>query len=107
MQSIISKVTQLDKEMRMKVKALEEEKAKLPNFLREQRKIISDQYDRHAKEEVKNRKEEIQNELDKTKKATQEELEKSLNELIEVYEQKKDEWIETIYKQCIDSFQEE
>ncbi len=107
MQSIISKVTQLDKEMRLKVKALEEEKAKLPNFLREQRKLISDQYDRQAKNEVKKRKEEIKKELDKTRKATDAELKKSLTELMAIYDDKKDEWTETIYKQCIDSFQEE
>lgn len=107
MQSIISKVTQLDKEMRMKVKSLEEEKAKLPNFLREQRKLISDQYDRQAKEEVEKRKAEIQKELDITKKATDAELQKSLEELMKIYEEKKDEWIETIYQNCIDSFREE
>ncbi|MCK4551911.1 MAG: hypothetical protein KAU02_03265 [Tenericutes bacterium] len=107
MQSVISKVAQLDKDMRMKVKALEEEKSKLPVFIREQRKIISSEYEAEAKNRVKSRKQEIKSELNKTQTKAEKELKKSMDELIARYEIKKDDWIKEVYKQCIDSFQEE
>ncbi|MCK5731866.1 MAG: hypothetical protein KAH13_02520 [Tenericutes bacterium] len=107
MQSVISKVTQLDKDMRMKVKALEEEKYKLPVFLREQRKKISLEYEAEAKNRVKSRKQEIKSELNKTHTKAEKELKKSIDELIARYEIKKEDWIKEVYKQCIDSFQEE
>ncbi len=104
MASTIAKVTELDKEMRQKVKALEDERAKLPVFLREQRKSISDKTEKAAKEKIKARNEEVQNELKKAETETDIVFQKSIQDIENQYENKKNEWIEQIYKQCIDSF---
>lgn len=107
MSSVISKVTQLDKEMREKVNALEEELSKLPVFLREQRKNITAQYEAEAKERVNLRKLEIKTALKKTQDLAEKELVKSIADLTASYDHKKDEWINEIYKQIIEYFQGE
>ena len=107
MPSTISKVTQLDKDMRKKVSALEEELSKLPIFLREQRKKISIEYEAEAKERVNLRKLEIKTELKKTQDLAEKELTKSIADLTSSYDHKKDEWIKEVYKLIIDNFREE
>lgn len=107
MSGIISQVTQLDKDMREKVSALEDELAKLPVFLRDQRKQISAKYEAEAKERVQTRKLEIEVELKRTQELAEKELIQSIADLTTNFECKKDEWIKEVYKDILDNFQGE
>ncbi len=101
MASVISKVTELDKQMRLQVRKLEEEKAKLPVFLREQRKVIQAQREAEAKEQIKARKSKIETDLKDAKNSAEKELKIAVEEIQKVYDQNKDVWIDEIYGQCI------
>jgi len=107
MRIIISKVTELDKKMRMKVKKLENEKSKLPVFLREQKKLITDKYNAEVKRRIKVRKSEIEVGLKEAKTLAESELKKSIKDIEKLYEKHHDEWVETIYQQCIEDCTEE
>jgi len=101
MPSIISKVTELDKEMRLKVKKLKEERAKLPIFLREKRDILTKKYNEEAKEKLKLRKEEIEASLDTIKSDSEKRLKEILTKMEEFYENNRKVWVEKIYSECI------
>lgn len=107
MASIISKVTELDKETREKVRQLEEERDQLPVFLREQRKEMNKTYEAEAKKTISERKKVVDTELKKAQESAEKELTQAINEIQEVYNDKKDEWIETIYLECVKNFSEE
>ncbi|HOO43444.1 MAG TPA: hypothetical protein PKU69_00095 [Bacillota bacterium] len=107
MASIISKVTELDKQMRQKVKELEEEKAKLPIFLRQQRKDLSAKYEAEAKQQIEARKQKIETDLKDAKNSAEKDLKEAMKEIQDIYQKNKDEWIESIYQQCISDFVEE
>lgn len=101
MPSIISKVTELDKQMRQKVTELDNEKSKLPIFLREQKQIIMEKYTKEAKDKVNARKAEVESDL-KEKKAEAKKLLKLTIEQIETYfEENKEAWVSEIYQQCL------
>jgi len=102
MASVISKVTELDKQMRIKVKELEEEKAKLPVFLREQRKDLAARYEAEAKEQIKERKSKIETELKDAKNRAKADLESSIKEIQKTYDQNKNVWLEEIYQECME-----
>ncbi|MBN2877821.1 MAG: hypothetical protein JXL85_09260 [Bacilli bacterium] len=104
MSSIISKVTELDKQMRIKVKELEEERAKLPLFLREQRKTISEQYEAAAKEQIKARKSKIETDIKHAKNSAEKDLKTAIQEIEKIYEENKEKWVEEIYQQCMENF---
>jgi F0F1-type ATP synthase membrane subunit b/b' len=104
MPSIISKVTQLDKDMRLKVKTLEDERAALPEFLREQRKQLSDKYSTDAKKQISAKKQEIEKGLEDAKNSAEEKLSGMLTQLNEYYEKNKDSWIEELYNQCVKKY---
>ncbi|MBI9009619.1 MAG: hypothetical protein JEZ05_06265 [Tenericutes bacterium] len=104
MASIISKVTELDKLMRNKVKELEGKREKLPEFLREQKKELINKYELESKREIEARKAEIEKSLSEAIKSSEKELKESLVEIEESYKENKDKWVEQIYKQCVDDY---
>ena len=104
MASIISKVTELDKEMRIKVKKLEDEKTKLPIFLKKKSKELSKQYEEQEKKQIAKIKLKNDKILEKTKSIFKKDLNKSIIEIQEIYNEKKEEWIESIYLECIKDF---
>ncbi len=107
MASIISKVTELDKQMRQKVNKLKEEKEKLPIFLREQRKEITKKYESEAKSFIQSKKVKNDNELKSAKKSAIKELELAIKDIEKAYDENKDKWINEIYKQCIEDYSKE
>ena len=107
MASIISKVTELDKQMRQKVKELSDEKDKLPVFLREQRKEITKKYQEDAKKIINSRKSKILEETKSAEDNAKLELMKSISDIEKHYADNKDKWIEEIYQQCIKDYSKE
>ncbi len=104
MASTISKVTQLDKEMRLKVKNLEQVKESLPEFLREQKKEMLAKKQLESKKEIENRKKEIEQSISTAKKNADKRLSDSLTKIEKYYDSHKDEWVEKIYDQIIKNY---
>ena len=104
MASTISKVTQLDKEMRLKVKNLEQVKESLPEFLRERKKEMLAKKQLESKKEIEDRKEEIEQSINAAKKNADKRLSDSLKKIEKYYESHKDEWVEKIYDQIIKNY---
>ncbi len=107
MASIIAKVTELDKEMRLKIKQLQQEKEQLPVFLREQKKKLTKKTEEEAHQEIETRKKEIEEGLKAAKAAASNNLKKNITKIEAEYKEKKDQWIETIYRQCIQDYLED
>ena len=104
MASIISKVTDLDKEMRIKVKELEGKREKLPEFLREQKKELINKYETTAKAEISKKKSKLGKLLKETNNHSKKELKDMMVQIEKSYKENKDKWIEKIYNQCIEDY---
>lgn len=107
MASIISQVTDFDRKMRLKVKKLEQVKEKLPEFLREQRKVLSQKLESESRAEINAKKQEIENGIKDAKNSSKKELDRALKELDKYNRENKGEWIDKIYHQCILDYLEE
>jgi|AntAceMinimDraft_17_1070374.scaffolds.fasta_scaffold02091_6 hypothetical protein len=104
MASIISKVTDLDKEMRIKVKKLEGKREKLPEFLREQKKELINKYETIAKAEISKKKSKLGKLLKEANNHSEKELKDMMVQIEKSYKENKDKWIEKIYNQCIEDY---
>ncbi len=104
MPSIISKVTEFDKQMRQKVTELDSEKSKLPVFLREQKQIIMEKYTKEAKDKVSARKSEVEKDLKEQKKTADQLLNLTLEQIENYFKDNKDAWVKEIYQQCLSDY---
>lgn len=100
--NLIKQVVDLDKNKRVDLAKLEEEKSKLSGFFREERKRIEAEYRADAEEKISKRTAEINNEIEAAKIKAKADYERKMKELEDTYAQKKDEWIESFYEYCID-----
>lgn len=103
MENLIRELVELDKQKRLEIKKLEEEKSKLGSFLREERKRIEAEYQAEAKKIYDKRKTEVDKIISDAQISTKVNFEKDLLDLNQTYEKNKEEWIETLYQYCIDS----
>ena len=103
MENLIRELVELDKQKRLEIKKLEEEKSKLGSFLREERKRIEAEYQAQAKKIYDKRKTEVDKIISDAQISTKVNFEKDLLDLNQTYEKNKEEWIETLYQYCIDS----
>lgn len=104
MASIISKVTELDKKMRIKVQELEGKRDKLPEFLREKKREFVKASEVKAEIEIKKKQDEIDKSLAKARKSSEKELKELILKIEESYKKNKDKWISDIYNQCIEDY---
>ena len=102
MENLIRELVELDKLKRLEIQKLEDEKAKLGSFLREERKRIEDEYKLEAKKKYDARKEEIDIIISEAQVKAKSDFEDNLKELEEAYKKNKDQWIEMLYKYCIE-----
>ena len=102
MENLIRELVELDKLKRLEIQKLEDEKAKLGSFLREERKRIEAEYKLEAKKKYDARKEEIDKIISEAQVKAKLDFEDNLKELEEAYKKNKDQWIEMLYKYCIE-----
>lgn len=107
MESVIYKVTELDKEIRLKVKKLEQKREELPLFLRDHKKDLIKEQQTKANKEISTKKQEIENTLKDAKNRAKIELEEHKIKIEKSYKKNKDSWIEEIYNQCIENYMED
>ncbi|MGD9760985.1 MAG: hypothetical protein AB7U52_00930 [Candidatus Izemoplasmatales bacterium] len=103
MENLIRELVELDKLKRLEIQKLEDEKAKLGSFLREERKRIEAEYQAEAKAIYEKRKSEVDKIISEAQISAKIDFEKNVKELNETYETNKDKWVETLYQYCIDS----
>lgn len=104
MASIISKVTKLDKDMRLKVKKLEQIRESLPEFLRDQKKDMLAKKQLEANDEIVKRKNEIEQSINKAKRDSDKRLSESLKKIEDYYDNHKKDWTEKIYNQIVEDY---
>jgi len=103
LENLIRELVELDKLKRLEIQKLEDEKAKLGSFLREERKRIEAEYQAEAKAIYEKRKSEVDKIISEAQISAKIDFEKNVKELNETYETNKDKWVETLYQYCIDS----
>ncbi|MGD9910578.1 MAG: hypothetical protein AB7U79_08275 [Candidatus Izemoplasmatales bacterium] len=101
MENLIRDVIELDKKARNEVLKLTKEKEHISDVLREERLRLEKKYKSEAKEKLNIEKTKMLAELEERKKLNRVEFEKSLKELESSFALKSDEWIESIYQDCI------
>lgn len=103
MENLIREVVELDKLKRIEVKKLEEEKAKLGSFFREERKRLETEYEAEAKKIFEQRKEEIDSTVHEAQVNAKAKYEKDLREIETTFKKNKTEWIESLYQYCVET----
>jgi len=101
MDHLIKDIIELDKQARLKVEELIDEKSKIGDFLRSKNKELEQAYKEEAKEKLEEVKNKMSEELAKKKEEIQKEYSVSLSQLEDYYNAKKDEWIDSIFSDCI------
>jgi vacuolar-type H+-ATPase subunit E/Vma4 len=99
--NLIKQVVELDKSKRVDLKRLEEEKAKLNSFFREERTRLQTKYQTEANKTLELRKKEIDDIISKAKINAKKDYEAKLKELIDTYNEQKKDWVESLYQYCI------
>lgn len=102
MENLIRELVELDKLKRLELKKLEDEKAKLGSFLREERKRIEAEYQAEAKKIYDARKNEVDKIIAEAHVTAKADFEKNIKDLDQDYKKNKDEWIKTLYQYCIE-----
>jgi len=101
MENLIRDVIELDKAARNEVAKLIEEKEHIGDFLREERKKIEQKYKAESANKLAVEKEKLLKELAERKQQNQVDYEISKKALEEAFLEKKNDWIESIYQDCI------
>ncbi len=102
MENLIRELVELDKLKRLELKKLEDEKAKLGFFLREERKRIEAEYQAEAKKIYDARKIEVDKIIAEAHVTAKADFEKNIKDLDQDYKKNKDQWIKTLYQYCIE-----
>lgn len=102
MENLIRELVELDKLKRLELKKLEDEKAKLGSFLREERKRIEAEYQAEAKKIYDARKNEVDKIIAEAQVTAKADFEKNIKDLDQDYKKNKDQWIKTLYQYCIE-----
>lgn len=103
MENLIREVVELDKLKRIEVKKLEDEKAKLGSFFREERKKLEKEYEAEAKEIYDKRKKEIDTTVHEAQINAKAKYEKDLLEIESTFKKNKKDWVESLYQYCINT----
>jgi len=102
LENLIRELVELDKLKRLELKKLEDEKAKLGSFLREERKRIEAEYQAEAKKIYDARKNEVDKIIAEAHVTAKADFEKNIKDLDQDYKKNKDQWIKTLYQYCIE-----
>ncbi|MBN2504018.1 MAG: hypothetical protein JXB20_01590 [Bacilli bacterium] len=102
MEKLIKDIVELDKVYRTEVNALREEKEKISEFVREEKKRLKRQYEKVAKDKILKLQADIAADLEKRKQEAISESEKTLTNLESSYKKNKDVWVNNIYEYCLE-----
>ncbi len=99
--NLIRSVVELDKLKRLELKKLEDEKAKLGSFIREERKTIEKEYKEEAKKIYSERKNETDKIIEEAQIKAKADYENRLKDLEQSYKENKQKWVDDLYSYCI------
>lgn len=101
--SIIQETVALDKKAREKIANLEKEKFNLESKVREDTKDIQENNKKEVAAQLKKAKEDFENEIKERQEKELTYFDKHLKSMEDQFKEHKDDWVEEIYKSCIES----
>ena len=102
MEKLIKDIVELDKVYRSEVNALQEEKEKISEFVREEKKRMKREFEKAAKAKILKMQTDIAADLEKRKNEAIKESEATLQNLKASFKKNRDAWIKNIYDFCLD-----
>lgn len=106
MENLIREVIELDKLARARVQELEAEKAKIGDFVREQKKLRENVFHEEITKRIDEVRAGLEKELAIRNKEIQAEYDKTLAELEKAFLEKKQAWVDEIYSYCVEQTEE-
>ena len=92
----------LDKKAREQIEELEKERSQIEDKLQAEAALLKKQYEVEIKKRLKEVKSDYENEIKEREVKELETYNKTLKMIEKAYKAHQDEWIEAIYKACID-----
>ncbi|MDD3478220.1 MAG: hypothetical protein PHP32_05035 [Candidatus Izemoplasmatales bacterium] len=106
MENLIREVIELDKSARARVQELEAEKAKIGDFVREQKKLRENAFHEEITKRIDEVRAGLEKELAIRNKEIQAEYDQTLAELEKAFLEKKQAWVDEIYSYCVEQTEE-
>lgn len=101
MENLIREVIELDKKARADVEHLENEKARIGDYIREEKTRLMKQYELEARAKLDFTRHEIEADLEKKRQEVKREYDVMSSRLEQSFAKSKDEWVSSIYDFCI------
>jgi len=101
MENLIREVIELDKKARADVEHLESEKARIGDFIREEKARLMKQYELESKAKLDFTRHEIDADIEKKRQEVKREFDVMSAQLEQSFAKSKEEWIASIYDFCI------
>ncbi len=102
MEKLIKDIIELDKTYRMQVNQLREEKEKINDIVREEKKRMQKNFQTEANKKKIEIKDQIVTDLDTRKKTAIAEYDSTLKALEKSFQANSDNWVEKIYNYCLE-----
>ncbi len=102
MEKLIKDIIELDKIYRTQVNHLREEKEKINDIVREEKKRLQKIYQAEADKKIIEIKNQIVTDLDTRKKSAMAEFDSTLKALEKSFQENSDKWVEKIYNYCLE-----
>ena len=103
MKELIQEIVKADERAREELKQIREEKANVSAKMMEMRPNIEARYKKEAEDKIIENKAKLEHELEKKTLQYSVQYEKSLEKLVDRFNKNKEHWVESIYKNCLDS----
>lgn len=92
----------LDKKAREQIQELEKERGQIEDKLKAEEALLKKQFDVEVKKRLKEVKENYETEIKEREVKELDTYNKTLNMIEKAYEANQDDWVDAIYKACID-----
>lgn len=101
MENLIRDIIELDKQKRLELEALENEKSKIGSFIREKRQEIESKYRKEANDIYAKKKAEMDKQISEAEDKAQSKYHISMKEIEMVFDKHHDEWVNDLYEYCV------
>ena len=97
---VIQNIVDVDLEWSKRVEEAKQKKLDLQTNMNEKKKEIYESFSQEYKVKIETHKKELEEKIQSTKTKNEEEYQASLNQLSSLYEDNKDKWVEAIVNRC-------
>ena len=103
MEKMIRDIVDADREARLRLLEKQKEKDNIQSLIREERESIKAKYLQDAKERVRKKREELEEQLSQQKKIEDERYEKTSAQLQQQFDGSREEWVRKLVTHCLDA----